>query len=127
MSTADNLMQLATTFANQSWRDGGACAQPGSTDAYRVLQRAINVALTAAAQPLSASVTAAAAPASNRPRLTPAGSAIDRVALRVAASQVVRNALDEVDVHPRDQANDSVRARELVGPMRDLYEVLNCL
>lgn len=41
-----------------------------------------------------------------------------------AARAVVREALDNVDVHPCDEHNDEVRGSKLYGPMRELYEAL---
>ena len=44
--------------------------------------------------------------------------------LERAARAVVREALDNVDVHPCDEHDDEVRGEKLYGPMRDLYDAL---
>lgn len=44
--------------------------------------------------------------------------------LRWAATVVVRDALDDVEVHPCDQRNDSVRAQHLRSPLAALYAAL---
>lgn len=41
-----------------------------------------------------------------------------------AAAAVLREALDNVDVHPCDFSNDEVRAKGLYGPMAQLYQAL---
>lgn len=41
-----------------------------------------------------------------------------------AAAAVLREALDNVDVHPFDFSNDEVRAKGLYGPMAQLYQAL---
>jgi hypothetical protein len=46
--------------------------------------------------------------------------------LRVAANAVVREALDNVSVHPCDYNDDSVRAKSLYGAMADLYAATRC-
>lgn len=46
------------------------------------------------------------------------------VELERAARAVVREAMDNVDVHPCDEHNDDVRGSKLYGPMRELYEAL---
>lgn len=45
-------------------------------------------------------------------------------ALTEAAEEVLREALDSVEVHPCDVNNDAVRARGLVGSMQRLYSAL---
>lgn len=44
--------------------------------------------------------------------------------LRLKALAVVREALDNQEVHPCDEHDDEVRGSKLYGPMRELYEVL---
>jgi len=48
----------------------------------------------------------------------------DREAIIAAAKVVVREALDDVDVHPCDVHNDDVRANCLAESMRALYLAL---
>jgi hypothetical protein len=48
----------------------------------------------------------------------------DREAIIAAAKVVVREALDDVCVHPCDEHNDDVRSNSLCDPMRALYLAL---
>ena len=48
----------------------------------------------------------------------------DREAIIAAARNVVRDALDDVVVHPCDVHNDDVKATRLAEPMRALYLAL---
>lgn len=48
----------------------------------------------------------------------------DREAIIAAARDVVRDALDDVSVHPCDVHNDDVKAARLSEPMRALYSAL---
>lgn len=51
-------------------------------------------------------------------------SAPNESMLRIAATAVVREALDEVTTHPCDAHDDAVRAQSLYGVMADLYAAL---
>lgn len=42
-----------------------------------------------------------------------------------AVSAVLRDALDNVRVHPCDEKDDAVRAQRLCGPMADLYAAMH--
>ena len=45
-------------------------------------------------------------------------------AIEAAALEVLRDALDNVEVHPCDQNNDDIKAKQLSEPLQKLYRAL---